>query len=261
MNVDGTTAIVTGGASGLGAATARELAGRGARVAIFDLDPDRGKTVAGEIGGAFALVDVRDPESVAAGLEVAARLGRGPARIIINVAGIGGGGRRTAGRKGPHPLDLFRTLLDVHAVGTFNVARLAAAALRSVERGADGERGVIVNTSSVVAQDGPTGMVAYAAAKGAIEAMTLPMARDLGPAGIRVCTVVPGNFTTPLTAQLPAELTERLIRMTPFPPRFGEPAEFAKLVAHVVENQMLNGVTIRLDGGLRMAIGPTESER
>jgi len=261
MNIEGRTAIVTGGASGLGAATARELARRGARVVIFDIDPDRGPSVAAEVGGAFALVDVRDERSIEAGLEVATALGREPPRLVISVAGIGGGGRRTAGRKGPHPLELFRTLLEVHAVGTFNIARLAAAALRGAEPAEDGERGVIVNTSSVVAQDGPTGMVAYAAAKGAIEAMTLPMARDLGPAGIRVCTLVPGNFTTPLTAELPPELTDRLIGMTPFPKRFGEPAEFARLVAHVIENRMLNGTTIRLDGGIRMAIGPTESER
>ena len=261
MNIPGRTAIVTGGASGLGAATARELAGRGARVAIFDVDADRGRAVAREIGGAFALVDVRDERSIEAGLEIAAKLGGEPARMVINVAGIGGGGRRTAGRKGPHPLELFKTLLDVHAGGTFNVTRLAAAALRTAEPAEDGERGIIVHTSSVVAQDGPTGMVAYAAAKGAIEAMTLPMARDLGPAGIRVCTLVPGNFTTPLTAELPAELTERLIGLTPFPKRFGDPGEFARLVVHVIENRMLNGTTIRLDGGIRMAIGPSESER
>jgi NAD(P)-dependent dehydrogenase (short-subunit alcohol dehydrogenase family) len=261
MNIQGRTAIVTGGASGLGAATARELARRGARVAIFDVDADGGRAVAREIGGAFALVDVRDERSIEAGLAAVGALGLEPARMVINVAGIGGGGRRIAGRKGPHSLELFRTLLEVHAVGTFNVARLAAAALRSTERDAEGERGVIINTSSVVAQDGPTGMVAYAAAKGAIEAMTLPMARDLGPVGIRVCTLVPGNFVTPLTAGLPTELTERLIGMTPFPKRFGDPAEFARLVVHVIENRMLNGTTIRLDGGIRMAIGPTESER
>jgi NAD(P)-dependent dehydrogenase (short-subunit alcohol dehydrogenase family) len=260
MKIDGTSAIVTGGASGLGLATARELAQAGARVTIFDLDRERGPAAAGLIGGTFVMVDVRDEDSVAVGLEVAARQ-YGAARIAVSAAGIGGGGMRIAGRRGPHPLDLFRALLDVHAVGTFNVARLAAAAMRSLEPADGGERGVIVNTSSVVAQDGPTGMVAYAAAKGAIEAMTLPMARDLGSAGIRVCTVVPGNFSTPLAEGVPAELKSRLVAMTPFPKRFGDPAEFARLVRHVIENSMLNAATIRIDGGIRMAISGPEGER
>lgn len=253
MIVAGTSVVVGGGASGLGAATAHALVEAGARVTILDRDQARGTALAGEIGALFAPADVRDPGSVESALSMAAAA-HGPARVVINCAGIGGGGVRTAGRKGPHPVDLFQSLLDVHVVGTFNLSRLAAASMGALDPLAGGERGVIIHTSSIVAQDGPVGMVAYAAAKGAVEAMTLPMARDLGPAGIRVCTVVPGVFATPLASAVPAELNERLARMTPFPKRLGLPTEFAALVRQLIENQMLNGVVVRIDGGLRMSI-------
>ncbi len=249
MKISGTGAMVVGGASGLGAATARALAGAGARVTLLDRDVDRGHAVAAEIGGTFVAVDVRQPDTITTALTTA-----GPPRIVINCAGIGGGGIRTAGKRGPHPADLFRDLLDVHVTGTFHVCRLAAAAMAILTPLDDGARGIIVNTSSVVAQDGPVGMVAYAAAKGAIEAMTLPMARDLGPAGIRVCTVVPGNFETPMASTLPDELRQGLVAMTPFPKRFGHPAEYAALVCHLIENPMLNGCIIRIDGGIRMSV-------
>ena len=253
MNIEGRTAIVTGGASGLGAATARELARRGARVVIFDIDPDRGPSVAAEVGGAFALVDVRDERSIEAGLEVATALGREPPRLVISVAGIGGGGRRTAGRKGPHPLELFRTLLEVHAVGTFNIARLAAAALRGAEPAEDGERGVIVNTSSVASMDGQIGQAAYAASKAGVNGLTLPVARELAKFGVRVMTIAPGIFETPMVAGMTEELRASLGAQVPFPPRLGKPDEYAALVRHIIENPMLNGEVIRLDGAIRMA--------
>lgn len=253
MIIEGVSALVAGGASGLGAATARALAAGGARVAVLDRDRRGGESVAREVGGTFAEVDVRIPATIEAALEAVAAA-HGPARVVVNCAGIGGGGIRTAGRKGPHPVDLLQSHLDVHVIGTFNICRLAATAMLSLEPALGGERGVIINTSSVVGQDGPVGMVAYAAAKGAVEAMTLPMARDLGPAGIRVCTVVPGSFDTLMSAELPRALKNQLVGMTPFPKRFGEPAEYASLVRHLIENQMLNGAIVRIDGGIRMDI-------
>lgn len=252
MNLSGVSAIVTGGVSGLGLATAGELVAAGARVTVFDWRQD-GEAAAREVGAAFALVDVRHPATIEAGLAQVASAHE-PARVVVNCAGIGGGGIRTAGKKGPHPFEMFQSLFDVHVMGTFNVSRLAAAAMLPLAPLAGGERGLIIHTSSVVAQDGPVGMVAYAAAKGAIEAMTLPMARDLGPVGIRVCTVVPGNFATPLAVAMAPEHLDRLAAMAPFPKRLGEPVEFARLVRHLAENQMMNGAVVRIDGGIRMAI-------
>jgi NAD(P)-dependent dehydrogenase (short-subunit alcohol dehydrogenase family) len=253
MNLEGTSALVTGGASGLGAATARALAKAGGLVAVLDRDRTGGEAIAAETGGIFAEVDVRAPQTIEAALAAVAAA-HGPARVVVNCAGIGGGGIRTAGKRGPHPIELLESLLGVHVVGTFNVCRLAAAAMLAAEPGTSGERGILINTSSLVAQDGPVGMVAHSAAKGAIEAMTLPMARDLAPAGIRVCGIVPGNFDTPMAAPIPAELKETLIRMTPFPKRFGDPAEYAALARHLIENQMMNGINVRIDGGIRMSI-------
>lgn len=253
MNIAGASVLVAGGASGLGAAAVRVLAAAGAKVAVLDRDRTRGEAVATEVGGVFAEVDVRVVATIEAALLVVAEA-HGPARVVMNCAGIGGGGMRTAGPRGPHPIELFESLLEVHVVGTFNVCRLAAAAMMAVEPGEGGERGVIINTSSVAGQDGPVGMVGYSAAKGAIEAMTLPMARDLGPAGIRVCGIVPGSFDTPLSATIPDQLKSQLIRITPFPKRFGQPAEYANLARHLIENQMMNGVNVRIDGGIRLSM-------
>jgi NAD(P)-dependent dehydrogenase (short-subunit alcohol dehydrogenase family) len=257
MNIHGQAAIVTGGASGLGAETARELARRGAKVAVLVRNGDGAKAVAAEIAAANGQAvgiacDITSPDSVLAALDVA-RAAHGPARLVMNIAGIGTA-KRLIGKDGtPMPLDDFRRVVEVNLVGTFNVIRLAAAEIVKLEPLIDGERGVIVNTASVAAFDGQVGQEAYAASKGGVVALTLPLARDLAQFGVRVCTIAPGLFLTPLMAELPTAVQESLAASIPFPKRLGKPAEFAQLCATIVENLALNGEVIRLDGALRMA--------
>jgi NAD(P)-dependent dehydrogenase (short-subunit alcohol dehydrogenase family) len=239
--------IVTGGASGLGAATARALRDRGAAVTIFDRDTERGPALASEIGAAFAEVDVTDEASVVAGIALArARMGR--ISGLVNCAGVVSG-ERIVGRKGPHALDTFRRTIDINLNGSFNTLRLAAAAMADNDGPA---RGVIVNTASVAAYDGQKGQPAYAASKGAIAALTLPAARDLASLGIRVCAIAPGLFATPMLESLPADLQATLAADVTYPKRLGDPQEFAALVCFIFECDYLNGEVIRLDGALRM---------
>jgi NAD(P)-dependent dehydrogenase (short-subunit alcohol dehydrogenase family) len=247
------SAIVTGGASGLGEATARALAAAGIRVAVIDRQVERGESVAGEIGGVFASADVTDPASVRAAIASAAeRLG--PLRIAVCCAGVAPAAR-TVDRDGlAHDPDVFAQVIGVNLLGTFHVASQAAAIMSGLAPlGGDGERGVIVTTASVAAFEGQIGQIAYAASKGAVAAMTLPMARDLSGRGIRVVSIAPGLFRTPMLAGLPQEAQDSLGAQVPFPARLGDPGEFAALVLHVVENAMLNGSVIRLDGAIRMA--------
>jgi NAD(P)-dependent dehydrogenase (short-subunit alcohol dehydrogenase family) len=248
---EGAGAIVFGGASGLGEATARRLAADGARVVIADLAGERARAVAAEIGGVGAEVNVLDEEGVAAAVEEAAGAARG-LRICVNCAGIGPPGK-LIGREGPSPLAGFRQIIEVNLIGTINTLRLAAGSMVGNEPDADGERGVAVNTASVAAFDGQVGQVAYAASKAGIAGMTLPLARELARHGIRVATIAPGIFDTPLLASLPQDVKDSLGASVPFPPRLGKPSEYADLVAAIVANPMLNGETIRLDGSIRMA--------
>jgi 3-hydroxyacyl-CoA dehydrogenase/3-hydroxy-2-methylbutyryl-CoA dehydrogenase len=252
VNVGGSGALVGGGASGLGAATARRLHSGGAHVVIVDRDEERGEALAAELGerANFVPADVTDPDAVQTAVDVAAGQPV-PLRIAVSCAGIGWAGR-VVGRRGAHGLEPFETVIRVNLIGTFNVMRLAAAAMVENEPIESGERGVCVNTASIAAFDGQIGQVAYSASKGAIVSMTLPAARDLAPVGVRVCAIAPGTFDTPLLAALPEDAREELRRVVPFPARFGRPDEFAALVAHIVENEMLNGEVIRLDGALRM---------
>jgi NAD(P)-dependent dehydrogenase (short-subunit alcohol dehydrogenase family) len=251
MRIEGCSALVAGGASGLGAATARRLHAGGAHVVIADLSEDKGGALAQELGerAQFVRADVTDERDVGRAVQ-AADGAPGGLRISVCCAGIGWA-ERVARSRGPHALEPFQRVLAVNVVGTFNVMRLAAAAMLSGSA-PDGERGVCVNTASIAAFDGQIGQIAYAASKGAIVGMTLPAARDLADAGIRVCTIAPGTFDTPLLAELPASAREALAETIPFPRRLGRPEEFAALVAHIVENEMLNGEVIRLDGALRM---------
>jgi NAD(P)-dependent dehydrogenase (short-subunit alcohol dehydrogenase family) len=251
MQIDGSAALVAGGASGLGAATVRRLHSSGARVVIADINEDAGHGLADELGerGIFVRADVTDPQTVQAAVATAAE--NGPLRICVCCAGVGWA-ERVAGRRGAHSLEPFETVIRINLLGTFNVLRLAAAAMLETEPTASGERGVCINTASIAAFDGQIGQIAYSASKGAIVGMTLPAARDLSSAGVRVCTIAPGTFDTPLLAALPPEARDALGEAVPFPPRLGRPEEFAALAAHVVENEMLNGEVIRLDGALRM---------
>jgi NAD(P)-dependent dehydrogenase (short-subunit alcohol dehydrogenase family) len=253
MQIQGKSAIVTGGASGLGAATARMLIASGARVVIADRDAERGAALAAELGtlARFAATDVTQPEQVQAAIDLAVNA-FGGLHILVNCAGIGWA-MRTLTKEGPHPLEYFQTVINVNLVGHFNCARLAAAAMAAGERGADEERGVIVNTASVAAYDGQIGQVAYSASKGGIVGLTLPLARDLSRHAIRVMTVAPGIFDTPLLAALPEEARKSLGQQVPFPARLGQPAEYAQLVKAIIENPMLNGETVRLDGAIRMS--------
>ncbi len=251
MELDGAVALVTGGASGLGEATVRRLHAGGARVVILDKDAGRGEAVAGSLGdGArFVQTDVTSEESVRAAVDAAA--GMGPLRIAVNCAGSGMAAR-TVNRDGtPHDLARYEWVIRLNLIGTFNVCRLAAGAMSSVEPDADGERGVLVNTASIAAFDGQIGQVAYAASKGGVVGMTLPMARDLAVLGIRVMTIAPGSFDTPIFALAPAEMREALSGIVPFPSRMGRPDEFAMLVEHIVRNRYLNGEVIRIDGAVR----------
>jgi NAD(P)-dependent dehydrogenase (short-subunit alcohol dehydrogenase family) len=253
MDIDGSGALVVGGASGLGEATARRLHAKGARVVIADLNEERGNTLAGELGdGAqFVRADVTDAEQIGQAV-AAARVLPGGVRVSVCCAGIGWAERVASGR-GPHSLAPFETVIRVNLIGTFNVLRLAAAAMLEQEPAGSGERGVCVNTASIAAFDGQIGQVAYSASKGGIVGLTLPAARDLARGGIRVCTIAPGTFDTPLLAGLPEENRQALAQAIPFPPRLGRPEEFAALAVQIVENEMLNGEVIRLDGALRMA--------
>ena len=254
MQIEGIGAFVTGGASGLGAATARLLAARGAKVAIFDLPRSKGAEVAKEIGPAALFVDgdVTSEEQVAGALERA--IGSfGELRALVNCAGIGSASR-TVGKDGrPFDLAVFTRTIQVNLIGTFNVLRLAAARMVGNAPNADGERGAIVNTASVAAFEGQIGQAAYSASKGGVVGMTLPIARDLARHGIRCCTIAPGLFATPLLMGLPQPARDALAASVPFPPRLGRPPEYAALACHILENPSLNGETIRLDGAIRMA--------
>ncbi|MFE9629022.1 3-hydroxyacyl-CoA dehydrogenase [Streptomyces sp. NPDC006527] len=251
MDITGSVALVTGGASGLGLATARRLLSAGARVVIADLPGSPGASVAADLGSGavFAPADVTDEAQVAAALDAAATLG--PLRVTVNCAGIDRP-LRTVGRRGPFPLDAFRKVIEVNLIGTFNVIRLAAERMMALEPMGE-ERGVIVNTASVAAFEGQIGQAAYSASKGGIVGLTLPVARDLAAQLIRVVTVAPGIFETPLLSALPQEVRDSLGRQVPHPSRLGRPEEFAALVAHIVDNAMLNGEVVRLDGAIRMA--------
>lgn len=252
MDLQGAVAFVTGGASGLGAATVRRLVAGGARAVICDRDADRGEALAGELGDgvAFAQADVTDEAQVRAAIDRARALG--PLRIAVSCAGVGWA-RRTLDRDGnPHDLELFRQVVGINLVGTFNVLRLAAAAMAATEPAATGERGVVVQTASAAAFDGQVGQVAYAASKAGVVGMTLPAARDLAPVGVRVVAIAPGVFDTPMLGLLPPAAREALTKDVVFPKRLGDPDEFARLVEAIVTNPYLNGETIRLDGALRM---------
>ncbi|MGX0902960.1 NAD(P)-dependent dehydrogenase (short-subunit alcohol dehydrogenase family) [Roseovarius sp. MBR-79] len=250
MRITDTAAIITGGASGLGEATARHFRAQGAEVTILDRDGARGAEVAAEIGASFAETDVTDEASVAAAI-AAAKSAMGRITAVINCAGVATGAK-VLGRDGPHPLDAFRRTLDINLVGTFNVARLAAAEMARNAPDADGARGVIVNTASIAAFDGQKGQAAYAASKGGIVGLTLPMARDLAREGIRVMAIAPGIFSTPMMRGLPQEVQDNLAAEVTFPKRLGDPAEYARLAAFIVDCGYLNGEVIRLDGALRM---------
>jgi len=251
MDVNGHAAFVTGGASGLGAAAARLLAAKGAKVTIADLNEDLGPQVAGELGGVFAPCDVTDESAVQAALD-AGKDAHGPARILVNCAGIGGAAR-VVGRNGPHDLGLFSRIVTINLIGTFNATRLFAVDATQADELEDGERGVVIMTASVAAYDGQIGQAAYSASKGGVVSMTLPIARDLAQRGVRVCTIAPGVLLTPLMDILPPEAQESLGASVPFPARLGKPEEYAELALHICENRYLNGETIRLDGSLRMA--------
>jgi NAD(P)-dependent dehydrogenase (short-subunit alcohol dehydrogenase family) len=254
MRIEGSGALVVGGASGLGEAAARALHARGAHVLVVDVDDERGAALAAQLGerAQFAAADVTQPEQLADAVALAAQA-PGGLRISVHCAGIGHA-ERIARSKGPHRAETFERVVAINLVGTFHALRLASAAMLANEpAGDDGERGVIVNTASIAAWDGQIGQVAYAASKGGVVALTLPAARDLAGSGIRVCAIAPGLFDTPLLAGLPAEARTQLAASIPFPPRLGLPPEFAQLACHIVENAMLNGEVIRLDGALRMA--------
>ncbi|MFN0112764.1 MAG: 3-hydroxyacyl-CoA dehydrogenase [Blastocatellia bacterium] len=252
MQISGSTFLVSGGASGLGGATSRLLAESGANVVIADINKDKGEALAAELGAntCFVACNVTDEDSVKAAV-TAAVSGFGALNGLVNCAGIGAG-EKTVGKDGPHSLASFKRVIEVNLIGTFNVIRLAAAQMSSQQPNASGERGVIVNTASVAAFDGQIGQAAYSASKGGIVGMTLPIARDLARTGIRVVTIAPGLFDTPLLAGLPEDVKTALGSQVPFPPRLGAPAEYAALAKHIIENEMLNGEVIRLDGALRM---------
>jgi NAD(P)-dependent dehydrogenase (short-subunit alcohol dehydrogenase family) len=252
MNIQGQAALVTGGGSGLGEATARELARLGAKVAVLDVNLANAQKVAGEINGVACPCDITDSASLQAAIDAAAAA-HGPARILMHIAGIGAA-RRVVGKDGQAaPLEDFARVVNVNLIGTYNAARLFAAACAKLEPLEDGERGVMVFTASVAAFDGQVGQQAYSASKAGVAGMTLPMARDLAQHGIRVCTIAPGLFATPLMRTLPEPVQASLAASIPFPQRLGKPEEFAALAAHIVSNTHLNGEVIRLDGALRMA--------
>jgi NAD(P)-dependent dehydrogenase (short-subunit alcohol dehydrogenase family) len=247
MELNGIGALVAGGASGLGEATVRELSARGARVTVADLNEEKGQALAADVGGAFVQADVTDEGQVEAAVASVEGL-----RLAVSCAGIGWA-ERTVKRDGPAALQPFETVVRVNLIGTFNVLRLSAAAIAAGEPDAEGERGAVVMTASIAAFDGQIGQTAYAASKGGVVGLTLPAARDLSRLGVRVCTIAPGLFDTPLLAALPQEARDALGASIPFPPRLGRPEEYAGLACHIAENTMLNGEVLRLDGALRMA--------
>ena len=253
MEINGNTFLVVGGGSGLGEATARIIVEAGGNVLIADINEETGKNVAGDLGeqAKFSRTDVTDEQSVQAAVDTASET-FGGLQGVVNCAGIGPAAR-VLGRKGPHPLDLFEQTIQINLIGTFNVVRLAGALISEGEPKEDGERGVIVNTASVAAYDGQIGQAAYSASKGGVVAMTLPIAREFARFGIRVVTIAPGTFNTPMVETLPEDARESLGQQVPFPSRLGEPLEFAALAKHIIENRMLNGEVIRLDGAIRMA--------
>ncbi|MCP4205488.1 MAG: SDR family oxidoreductase [Shimia sp.] len=250
MKLDQTCAVITGGASGLGEATARHFAAHGAKVALFDLNEARGAEIAAELGGTFHKVDVTDEDSAAAGIQ-AAKAAMGKITAAVNCAGIAPAAT-TIGKNGSHPLQTFQKTIDINLVGSFNVARLAAEVIAENEAEADGARGVIINTASIAAMDGQRGQAAYAASKGGIVGLSLPMARDLARSGIRVMAIAPGIFLTPMLQGLPQEVQDQLAQDVTCPKRLGDPSEYARLAGFIVENGYLNGEVIRIDGALRM---------
>ncbi|MBI5275633.1 MAG: SDR family NAD(P)-dependent oxidoreductase [Burkholderiales bacterium] len=252
MKIEGHAALVTGGASGLGEATARELARLGAKVAVLDVNRELAEQVAKDIGGVAIVCDITDAGSGAAAVKQAAEA-HGPARILMNIAGIGSAKRIVQKDGNPAPLEDFVRVVNVNLIGTYNMSRLFAAECAKLSALEDNERGVMLFTASVAAFDGQVGQQAYSASKGGLVGMTLPMARDLSQHGIRVCTIAPGLFATPLMKQLPEPVQQSLAASIPFPQRLGKPEEFAQLACHVVTNSHLNGEVIRLDGALRMA--------
>jgi NAD(P)-dependent dehydrogenase (short-subunit alcohol dehydrogenase family) len=251
MQVEGQAAIVSGGASGLGRATAKALAENGVKVAILDVNESAAAEAAREIAGLAIACDVSDAASVEAAL-LTARESHGPARIVINCAGVGTAGR-IVGRDGALPLERFRRVIEVNLVGTFNVMRVAAAEMSALDPLEEGERGIIISTASVAAFEGQIGQAAYSASKGGIVSLTLPAARELARYGVRVVAIAPGVFETPMVEALPPDVRESLAASVPFPNRLGRPAEYAALVLHLCRNPMINGEVIRLDGALRMA--------
>ena len=251
MQVDGNVAIITGGASGLGAGAARELAKAGGQIAIWDIQEDKGLEIAKEVGGVFCNCDVTSEESVIAAMEET-KEALGVGRILVNCAGTGIA-IKTSSRGKAHPLDQFQRIININLIGTFNCIRLATTAMIELEPMDHGERGVVINTASVAAYDGQIGQAAYSASKGGIVGMTLPVARDLADKGIRVCTIAPGIFETPLLGTLPDDVRQSLANAVPFPQKLGQPSEYAQLARQIVENVMLNAETIRLDGAIRMA--------
>ncbi|WP_019140349.1 3-hydroxyacyl-CoA dehydrogenase [Noviherbaspirillum massiliense] len=249
MQIANNVFIITGGASGLGAATARMIAANGGKVVLADVQVEAGEKLAAELKGRFVKCDVTSEADGKAAVEAA--LAMGPLRGLVNCAGIAPA-IKTVGKDGPHPLDVFQRVVNINLVGTFNMARLAADAMAKSEGNEYGERGVIINTASVAAYDGQIGQAAYASSKAAVVGLTLPMARDLSRNGIRVMTVAPGIFETPMLLGMPQEVQDALGRMVPFPPRLGKPEEYAHLAKTIIENVMLNGESIRLDGAIRM---------
>ncbi|MBI1208142.1 MAG: SDR family NAD(P)-dependent oxidoreductase [Azospirillum sp.] len=250
MKISGQAAVVSGGGSGMGAATARFLAANGAKVAVLDLNPAGAEAVAREIRGVAAVCDVADAASAEAAMAVATAA-HGPARIAVNCAGVATAGRIT-GRDGPLPLDAFRRVIEVNLIGTFNILRLAADAMSRLEPLDDDERGVIINTASIAAFEGQVGQAAYASSKGGVAALILPAARELARYGIRVMAIAPGLVATPMLLGLSQEIQDSLATQVPFPHRLGVPDEYARLVGHIVDNVLLNGTVIRLDGAMRM---------
>jgi NAD(P)-dependent dehydrogenase (short-subunit alcohol dehydrogenase family) len=251
MQIRNSIFLVTGGASGLGAATAQMAAANGAKVVIADLQAEAGEKLAKEIGGKYCKCDVTSEADGKAAVEAAVK-GFGGLQVLVNCAGIGVA-ERTIGKEAPHDLARFTKVISINLIGTFNMIRLAADAMAKAGPNAAGERGVIINTASVAAFDGQIGQAAYSASKGGVVGMTLPIARDLSRNGIRVVTIAPGLFLTPMLLGLPKEAQDSLGKQVPFPSRLGKPEEYAALARHIVENEMLNGETIRLDGAIRMA--------
>ena len=251
MNLQGMAAIVTGGASGLGAATAEALAREGAKVAVVDVNAEAASAVARRIGGVAIVCDVADADAGERAV-AEARAAHGPVRVLVNCAGVGTPAR-IVGREGALPLAGYERVIRINLIGTFNMLRLAAAEMTAAEALEDGERGVIINTASVAAYDGQIGQAAYGSSKAGVVGLTLPAAREFSRFGVRVVTIAPGLFETPMLASLPAEVQKSLADSVPFPQRLGRPAEYAALALHIIANRMLNGETIRLDGALRMA--------